>query len=215
MDKTKIFIADDHHIVREGLKTLLERSPRLRIVGEASDGLSAVKQIKVTAPDVVILDIGMPGLNGIEVTRKIIEAHPQTRVVILSMHSSKQFLFEAFKAGARGYILKECLFEELIQAIQTVMQGKIYLGSTMTDTIIKDYISSAENNASAFTLLSPKEREVLQMLAEGCNTKAIAAQLNVSVKTIESRRLQLMEKLNLRSVAELTKYAIREGITSV
>lgn len=215
MTETKVFIVDDHNIVREGLKTLMDRTAQIKIVGEAADGLNAVKLIKETNPDVVIMDIGLPGLNGIEVTRKVLEEHKQIKVIMLSMHTDKRFLMESFKAGAKGFILKECLFEELIQAIQTVAQGRTYLGPKIVDGVMRDYISQAENSPSVFSLLSSKEREVLQMLAEGCNTKSIAAQLNISVKTVESRRMQLMEKLNLHSVAELTKYAIREGLTSI
>jgi DNA-binding NarL/FixJ family response regulator len=215
MTEIKVFIVDDHNIVREGLKTLMDRTSQIKIVGEAADGVNAVKLIKEAKPQVVIMDIGLPGLNGIEVTRKVLENNKQIKVIMLSMHTDKRFLMESFKAGAKGFILKECLFEELIQAIQTVAQGRTYLGPRIVDGVMRDYISHAENNASVFSLLSPKEREVLQMLAEGCNTKSIAAQLNISVKTVESRRMQLMEKLNLHSVAELTKYAIREGLTQV
>lgn len=216
MGTIKIFIADDHRMVREGLKTLLERHEGFTIIGEAADGLSALHQVKTLAPDIVIMDISMPGLNGIEATRMILAENSSARIIALSMHSDRRFIFESLKAGARGFILKECAFEELVHAITTTMEGNIYLSSKITDVLVKDFVASKASDAnSAFAILTPREREVLQMLSEGCTTKAMALKLGVSAKTIETHRLQLMNKLGIHSIAELTKYAIKEGLTTI
>ncbi len=216
MGKIKILIADDHKMVREGLKDLLEKHADLTVVGEAADGLMAIEQAKKFAPDIIIMDISMPGLNGIEATRQILATNDKIKVIALSMHSDRRFVFESLKAGAKGFILKECAFEELVSAIKLTLEDKIYLSSKITDVLVKDYVSSkAGDSSSAFSMLTSREREVLQMLSEGCNTKDIALKLNVSAKTIETYRLQLMNKLDIHSIAELTKYAIKEGLTTV
>jgi two-component system response regulator NreC len=212
----RIILADDHRIFVDGLSGLLERNPQYRVVGRATDGLEAVALAERLKPDVAILDITMPGLNGIEAARKILEALPGTRILALSMHANGAFIAEALKCGVLGYLLKDSAFEELDAAIRSVSQGHAYLSSSISDIVVQDYIRHLErHDASVFSVLSPREREVLQMLSEGLVTKQISARLGVSVKTVETYRKNIMDKLNIHSIAELTKYAIREGITSL
>jgi DNA-binding NarL/FixJ family response regulator len=214
--KTKILLADDHRIVREGLRSLLEAEEDMQVVGEADTGRRAIEMSDETGPDVVVMDIGMPELNGIEATRRIVHDHPQTRVIALSMHSDRRFMGEILKAGASGYLLKDGAFEELAGAIRTVISNKMYLSPRIADVVVEDYVRHLPRaEPSAFAALTPREREVLQLLAEGKATKQAAACLHVSVKTVETHRRQIMSKLDIHSVAELTKYAIREGLTSV
>ncbi len=212
----KIILADDHKIIREGLRALLEKEPDMEVVGEANDGIATVRLTKNLNPDIVIMDIGMPDMNGIEATRQIISETKGVKVIALSMHSDRRFVLQMLKAGASGYLLKDSAFEELALAIKTVMLGQPYLSPKITDVVIKEYIiSMPENEETVFTKITAREREVLQLIAEGKSTKQIASFLNVSVKTIETHRQQIMEKLNIHSIAELTKYAIREGIASL
>lgn len=212
----KIVLADDHKIMREGLKALLERQEDIQVVAEAENGLEAVRLAQKLKPDLVIMDIGMPGLNGIEATRQIVNEVPDVKVVALSMHSDRRYVIEMLKVGASGYLLKDSASEELTSAIRTVAARQPYLSPKITDVVIKDYLSTlSKGEATAFTVLTAREREVLQLIAEGKTTKQIAMALHVSVKTVETHRQQMMEKLNIRSVAELTKYAIREGLTSL
>ncbi len=213
---TRIILADDHKIMREGLRALLEKQQDFEVTAEAENGLDAVQLAKKLRPHIVIMDIGMPGLNGIEATRQITADVPSTKVIALSMHSDKRFVIEMLKAGVSAYLLKDSASEELVSAIRTVLADKPYLSPQITGVVLKDYLSTlSRTEPSAFTLLTPREREVLQLIAEGRTTKQIATALFVSVKTVDTHRQQLMEKLNLRSVAELTKYAIREGLTSL
>ncbi|HNZ58429.1 MAG TPA: response regulator transcription factor [Syntrophorhabdaceae bacterium] len=212
----KIILADDHKIIREGLRALLEKEPDMEVVGEANDGIATVRLTKNLNPDIVIMDIGMPDMNGIEATRQIISETKGVKVIALSMHSDRRFVLQMLKAGASGYLLKDSAFEELALAIKTVMLGQPYLSPKITDVVIKEYIiSMPKNEETVFTKITAREREVLQLIAEGKSTKQIASFLNVSVKTIETHRQQIMEKLNIHSIAELTKYAIREGIASL
>ncbi len=212
----KLIIADDHKIIRDGLKSLISQQPDLQVVAEAGDGRRAVELVRELRPDVVIMDVSMPELNGIDATRQIISEFPETRVIALSMHSDRRFVNAMLKAGASGYLLKDCAFEEIIRAIDTVVKGQMYLSPAVT-TLLVDGLITHESNAeeSIFELLSEREREVLQLLAEGNSTKEIASTINVSVKTVESHRKNIMDKLDLRSVAELTKLAVREGLTSL
>lgn len=213
---TRVLLADDHRIIREGLRSLLQKQSDMEVVEEAEDGLTAVRLTEKLHPDIVIMDIGMPDLNGIEAARQIISRVKGVKVIALSMHSDKRFVLEMLKAGASGYLLKDCAFEELINAIRTVRNGQIYLSNRVTGVVVDEYLHNRPvSDASAYNLLSAREREVLQLLAEGNSTKNIAASLNVSTKTIETHRQQIMEKLNLHSVAELTKYAVKEGLTSL
>jgi DNA-binding NarL/FixJ family response regulator len=212
----KVLLADDHGIVREGLRTLIEKEPNMEVVGEAPDGRTAVTLARKLSPHVVIMDIGMPDLLGVEATRQITALAPSVKVVALSMHSDKRYVSEMLKAGAAGYLLKDAAFEELVGAINTVLSGKTYLSPAVTDVVVDEYVRHRQPpGESSFSVLTPKEREVLQLLAEGHSTKEVAARLNVSVKTVETHRQHIMEKLDIHSIAELTKYAIREGLTSL
>lgn len=212
----KILLADDHEIVREGLRNLLEKQEGFEVVAEAEDGLTAVKKAKKLSPDLVIMDIGMPDLNGIEATRQILAESPHIKIIALSMHAETRFVSEMLKAGASAYLLKDSAFEELIQAIQASRSNKIYLSPSIAEKVIKNYITSFPRESfSPFSILTQREREVIQLIAEGKSTKKIASLLFLSIKTVETHRQNIMEKLDLHSVAELTKYAIREGLTSL
>jgi DNA-binding NarL/FixJ family response regulator len=212
----KILIADDHKIVRDGLRSLLENEMNLSVLGEADNGRTAVELAKELQPDVVIMDITMPGLNGIEATKQIRDAVPRTKVIALSMHTDRRFVSEVLRMGASGYLLKDCAFEELSNAIRSVLANRTYLSSQIADVVLKDYVRLvAKKELSVFGILTAREREVLQMIAEGSSTKEIAAALKISAKTVETYRLRIMEKLNVHSIAELTKYAIRQGLTSL
>ncbi len=212
----KVLLADDHKIVRDGLRTLLEKHDDIVVVGEAEDGREALQLSRKLQPDVVVMDIAMPDLNGIEAARQLLAEYPGIRIAALSMHSDKRFVSEMLKAGASAYLLKDCAFEELITAIRTIMTGKIYLSPGIAGVVIEDYIRKGSSmESSVFSLLSDREREVLQLMAEGRSTKEVAAHLNVSIKTVETHRTNIMTKLDIHSIAELTKYAIREGLTSL
>ena len=211
---TRVLLADDHKILRQGLRTLLEQETDIHVVGEADNGRSSIKLTGELAPDVVIMDVAMPDLNGIDATRRITEVEPQTRVLALSMHSDGRYVRGMLQAGARGYRLKDCAAEELTHAIRTVMAGQVYVSPGVTGAIVNDYVRQL-SAAGEPTSLTHREREVLQLLAEGGSTANIAAELHLSVKTIETHRKRIMDKLGLRSIAELTKYAIREGITTL
>lgn len=212
----KILIADDHKILREGLRSLLETEPEFAIVAEAQDGLSAISAAKKHKPDIAILDIGMPDLNGIEATRKIRSEMAETKVIALSMHADRRFVMGILEAGANGYLLKDSAFAELILAVTAVAKGKMYLSPSIAETVVKNSLEKLDQNEEGSSVvLSGREREVLQMIAEGKSTKEIALKLFVSTKTVETHRKQIMDKLNIRTVAGLTKYAIREGLTSL
>jgi two-component system response regulator NreC len=210
----RIILADDHAIVRSGLARLLQQQEGMEIVGQADNGISAVALVKQLSPDVVVMDIGMPDLNGIEATRQIVKESPRIKVIGLSMHSSKKYIREMFKAGASGYLLKNCSFEELTEAINVVIAGKTYISPSISTAVIGDYISGAvDDKSSVFAVLTEREREVLQLLAEGKTTKQIAERLHISSKTVEAHRLKIMHKLDIDNIAQLTKYAIQEGLT--
>lgn len=212
----KIILADDHRIMREGLRALLEKQSGMEVIAEAEDGRSTVDLAHELKPDVVVIDISMPDLNGIDATRQIIEAAPHIKVIALSMHSDRKFVREMLSAGASGYLLKDSAFEELGTALAAVIKNQTYLSPKIADTVIKDYLGKIDpTDSKTSPSLTSREREVLQLLAEGKTTKEIASKLCVSVKTIETHRKQIMEKVGLNSVAELTKYAIREGLTSL
>ena len=216
MDTIKILLADDHKLLREGLRALIEEQRNMTVVAEAEDGRSAVRLATKLSPDIIVMDISMPGLNGIDATRQITAESPGIKVIALSMHADRNFVVEMFKAGAAGYLLKDCAFEELILAIRAVSSKKAYLSSKLSDTMIKDYVNLfPKKKLSAFSALTAREREVLQLLAEGKGTREVAAKLNVSTKTVETFRRLIMKKLDIHSVAELTKYAIRAGLTSL
>jgi DNA-binding NarL/FixJ family response regulator len=211
---TEILLADDHQIVRDGLKSLIEKQPSMRVVGEASNGRDVVRLAGELQPDVIILDIGMPELNGIDATRQIKGQYPLIKILALSMQSDSRFVAQMLSVGASGYLLKDCAFEELSRAIRTVIDGQTYLSPGITSQVIKDYVRRINtSDQSEGHFLTPREREVIQLLAEGLSTKDIAAHLIISVKTVETHRTQIMEKLDMHSIAQLTKYAIREGLT--
>ncbi|MBN1796357.1 MAG: response regulator transcription factor [Sedimentisphaerales bacterium] len=213
---TRIIIVDDHGIIREGLKVLLEKYDDIEVIGQANDGRSAVELTRQLEPDIVIMDITMPNLNGIDATKQIIEQSRKIKVIALSIHSSRHFVADMLKAGASGYVLKESLFDELIEAIDTVTKGKIYLSPGITSTVVDDYVKYIKKgNTSRLSRLSTRERQVLQLLSEGKSTRKIALELHVSPKTIETNRRHIMEKLEIYTVAELTKLAVREGLTSI
>lgn len=209
--KSRVLIADDHRIFRQGLRALLEKEPDIEVVGEAENGVRAVELARKLSPDVVIMDVTMPDLNGIEAARRIRASCSETCVIGLSIHSDKRFVAGMLDAGASGYLLKECAYEELILAIRRVVKGRTYLGTSLREK----FQEGRSRGMRPSSVLTPREREVLQLLAEGNSTKDIASHLNVSVKTVETHRQHIMEKLGLHSIAELTKYAIREGLTSL
>jgi two-component system, NarL family, response regulator NreC len=212
----RILLADDHKITRQGLRSLLEKQQDMEVVAEAENGRTAVRLTGEIAPDVVIMDLTMPDLNGVEATRQIVADSPDVKVIALSMHSDSLFVTEMLKSGAAGYLLKDCAFEELAKAIRIVLEGKIYLSPSISGVVVEDYIYRLSKtefvNADA---LSDREREVLQLMAEGSSTKQIAVKLHISVKTVETHRRQIMSKLDIHTIAELTKYAIRKGLTSL
>jgi len=211
----RIVLADDHQIVRLGLRSLLEAEPDIQVVGEADNGEATLKLVQELTPDVVIMDISMPDLNGIEATRRILAKSPAIKIIALSMHSDSLFVLNMLKAGASGYLLKDCALEELVKAIRTVVRQQTYLSLSISHLMIKDLASTSAGSLSAYTVLTSRERQVLQMLANGHTTNQIAATLEISVKTVEAHRQQVMNKLGIRSVAELTKYAIQQGLTSL
>jgi len=213
---TRILLADDHQILRDGLRSLLAKEPGLEVVAEAANGRDAVRLALELEPEVVIMDISMPDLNGIEAARQIITKAPQVKVIALSVHADQRFVMEMLKVGASGYLLKDSAFEELNQAIRAVLANRTYLCTEISQMVVGDYVRTLKQaDSSAYSILTAREREVLQLFAEGNSTAQIAKRLNLSVKTIETHRQNIMEKLNLRSIAELTKYAIREGLTTL
>ncbi|MDI9433769.1 MAG: response regulator transcription factor [Planctomycetota bacterium] len=211
----RIIVADDHTIVRHGLTRLLQQESDVEVVAQAQNGHATVELARELSPDIIVMDVGMPDLNGIDATQQILRENPEIKVLALSMHSGRKFVVAMLKAGASGYLLKDCALEELTTALQTVMSGKIYLSPAITDIVVDSYVRQpAEAEKSAFSVLSQREREVLQLMAEGNTTKQIALHLHISPKTVEGHRLRLMSKLDIDNVAQLTKYAIQEGLTS-
>ena len=212
----KILLADDHKITRQGLRSLLEKQSDMAVVAEAEDGRTAVQMVEKLSPDVVIMDVSMPDLNGIEATRQIISRNSKVKIIALSMHSDRLFVSEMLKSGACGYLLKDCAFEELARAIRAVVDGKTYLSPAISGVVVDDYLHRlSKTDSPNGQILTNREREVLQLLAEGKSTKQIALKLHISVKTVETHRRQMMDKLDIHTVAELTKYAIRKGLTSL
>lgn len=212
----RIIMADDHKIMRNGLHSLLEKEMDLEVVAEAASGRETVRLARELKPDVVIMDITMPDLNGIEATRQITGEFPEIKVIALSMHSDRRFVEGMLKAGAAGYLLKDCAFEELVQTVRTVAENRRYLSPKIADMVVEEYLCQLSKAESMNpSVLTSREREVAQLIAEGSSTRQIASRLCVSVKTIETHRRQIMNKLGINSIAELTKYAIREGLTSL
>ena len=212
----RILLADDHQIIRDGLRALIDRQHDMKVVAEASDGRRAAELVEKMNPDVVVMDIGMPHLNGIEATRQIVAKQAHCKVIALSMHSDKRFVREMLKAGASGYLLKDCAFDELIGAIRAVRRGRPYLSSAISASVLQNNPGrEALKKDLDACVLTDRQREVLQLLAEGYTTKQIALRLKVGVKTVETHRQQIMKRLDLHTIADLTKYAVRAGLTSL
>lgn len=212
----RIILIDDHQILRQGLRALLERESDFRVIGEAQDGRTGVQIALDNAPDVVIMDIGMPELNGIDATRQIIARQANIKVIALSMHAERGVVQEMLMAGASGYLLKESAYDELVHAIRLVLADQVYLSQKIASLVVKDYLQRiSQHDLRKSAQLSMREREVWQLLAEGHSSQAIADRLDISVRTVESHRQRLMEKLETKNIAEVIKLAIREGITSL
>lgn len=215
MKPIRLLLADDHQIVRKGLRSLVENKKDIQVVAEASDGKEAVRKAIELKPDVVLMDIRMPRLNGIEATKQIKKERPGVRVLILTVHIIEYYILQILRAGASGYLSKKASTEELITAIRQISAGELYFGSEISKVIVKEYIKKAEvsSYSDAFDILTSREREVLQLIGEGNTTRMIADQLFISVKTVESHRQHIMKKLGLHNLSELIKYAINKGIT--
>jgi DNA-binding NarL/FixJ family response regulator len=214
MNPIRVLLADDHTVMRNGLRLLLERQPNLVVVGEASDGRETVRLAESLAPEVIVMDIAMPNLNGIEAARQITAARPETAIVILSMHSDESYVIRALKAGARAYLLKDSAEGDLIAAIHAITDGKSFFSPAISRILVEDYMRQLEQKhvEDTYELLTAREREILQLLAEGKTNKEAAAILNLSVYTIETHRTHILQKLNLHNVPELILYAVRKGI---
>lgn len=216
MKRLRILLADDHIVMRTGLRTLLERQPNLEVVGETENGRETIALAASLKPDVVVMDVGMPVLNGIEATKTIVTEHPNTAVVILSMHADESYVMRALKAGARGYLLKDSAPADLLSAIQAVSQNKSFFSPKVSRILAEDYVRVLKQKGAvdSYDLLTSREREILQLLAEGKANKEVAAALNISPYTVETHRSHILEKLNLHNPAELILYAVRKGIIS-
>ncbi|TET81574.1 response regulator transcription factor [candidate division TA06 bacterium] len=214
MKKVRTFLAEDHTIVRKAIRALLEKEAGIEVVGEASTGFETVSQCEVLKPDVVLMDISMPDMNGVEATRQIIKTSPKTKVVVLSVHKEQQYIFPALRAGARGYVLKDDIVEDLLVAINVVAKGNSFFSPTIQDHLLRDYIRTGEDAQQVLKPdpLTPREKQILQLIAEEHTNKRIAAKLNISLKTVQAHRTNIMEKLDIHSAAGLTKYAIATGL---
>jgi len=210
----RILLVDDHQVLREGLCSLLEQQAEMEVVGEASDGMMALRLVRELAPDLVIMDVNMDGMDGIDATRLITREHPDTKVLALSMYLRKTFVSEMFKNGAAGYLLKDSAFSEIVEAIETIQRGEKYVDPKVASLLVDEYIQGSHGIATK-TQLTKRELEVIRMLADGKTSKEIAMITETSVKTIDACRRRLMQKLGINSIAELVKYAIREGLTTV
>jgi two-component system response regulator NreC len=206
----RILLADDHTILRQGLKLILSSQPDLEVVGEAANGHEVVQLAQELRPDIVLLDVAMPELNGIDATRRMMETNPRLRILVLSMHKEAVYVREILRAGARGYLLKDVIDSELLTAVRSVARGDGYVSPAVSSTLLSDY---RQNIHDPINLLTKREREVLQLIAEGKTNKEVAAKLNLSVYTVDSHRGKIMEKLNLHSTGELVRFAIKHGLT--
>ncbi len=216
MKSIRVLLADDHKLIRAGLRLVVDQQPDLSVVGEADDGRQAVELAKSLKPNVVVMDIGMPNLNGIEAARQIRGIDPDASVVMLSMHSDEGYVLRALSAGARAYLLKDSATTDLVQAIRAVVEGKSFFSPAVSKVLLQDYIRKLQRSGAedSYDLLSPREREVLQLVAEGKSNKEVASLLHLSVYTVETHRAKIMQKLNLKGVPELILYAVRKGIIS-
>jgi DNA-binding NarL/FixJ family response regulator len=207
----KILVADDHTLVRAGLTSLIARLPEMEVVGEAADGRQALRMVRDLQPDMVLMDIAMPGLNGLEAAERIHGIHPQTKIIILSMHASEEYVAQALKAGASGYLLKDAATSELEMALKSVAAGQFYLSPAISRQVVDNFLRGGPTGVE---LLTPRQREILQLIAEGKSTRDIAETLHLSVKTVETHRAQLMERLDIHDVAGLIRYALKKGLIS-
>jgi DNA-binding NarL/FixJ family response regulator len=214
MNVTRLLLADDHALVRAGIRALIEKIPNVEVVGEASTGREALELVKSTLPNLVLMDIAMAELGGLEALPRITKDFPSVRVIILSAHANEEYVIRALRSGAAGYMLKDAATAELQLAIDSVAQDKIYLSPSISRTVIDSYLERVGAPLSPLEQLTPRQREILQLLAEGKNTKEVASSLDISVKTVESHRLQLMERLNIHDVPGLVRYAVRSGLVS-
>lgn len=212
MTPMRVVLADDHTLVRAGIRALLEQLPDVHVVAEASDGHEAVHVVATTQPDVVLMDITMPGLNGLEATRRLVQEFPTLRVLILSMHKNEEYVWQALRAGAVGYLLKDADRAELALALTAVTRGETYLSPPISTHVIREYVQRVGSKESSLEQLTPRQREILQLIAEGQTTKAIAQRLGLGVKTVATHRVQMMERLDIHEVAGLVRYAIRMGV---
>jgi DNA-binding NarL/FixJ family response regulator len=210
----RIVLVEDHTILREGLRALLSADPKFEIVGEADDGREAVRQVEKLIPDLVVMDLSMPRMTGMDAIREIKRRHPGTKIIALTVHKAEEYLRTTLQAGAEGYVLKDATHEELMLAIQNVLKGKTYLSPSVSNTVIEGYLEGKENQIPnpKLGLLSPREREILKLIAEGYKNKEIAADLFISLKTVEKHRANLMKKLDLHNAAALTTFAIEQGL---
>ena len=216
MNEIRILLADDHTVMRSGLRALLERQPGFCVVAEAADGYEAVKMAEEHAPQVGVVDVAMPKLNGIDAVRQITAKHPEIAVVILSMHADESYVLRALKAGARGYLLKDSAEADLIGAIKAVHEGKAFFSPAISKLLAEDYLRQLRQRAveDSYDLLTARERQVLQLLAEGRSNKEVANELHLSLYTVETHRANILQKLNLRGIPELILYAVRKGVIS-
>jgi DNA-binding NarL/FixJ family response regulator len=214
MNGTRVLLADDHALVRAGIRALMEKIPDVEVVGEAGTGREALELVRSTLPNIVLMDIAMTELGGLEALPRVTKDFPSVKVIILSAHANEEYVIRALREGASGYMLKDSATTELELAINSVIQGKIYLSPSISRTVIDDYLQRVSGAFSPLEQLTARQREILQLIAEGKNTKEIAAELDISIKTVESHRLQLMDRLNIHDIPGLVRYAIRSGLVS-
>jgi DNA-binding NarL/FixJ family response regulator len=214
MNATRVLLADDHGLVRAGIRALIEKIPNVQVVGEASTGRAALELVKSTLPNLVLMDIGMAELGGLEALPRITKDFPGVKVIILSAHANEEYVIRALRSGAAGYMLKDAATAELELAITSVTEDKTYLSPSISRTVINDYLQRVGGPISPLEQLTPRQREILQLVAEGKSTKEIAYELDIGIKTVESHRLQLMDRLNIHDVPGLVRYAVRSGLVS-
>jgi DNA-binding NarL/FixJ family response regulator len=221
MKLTRVLLADDHALVRAGFRALLNEIKGIKVIAETGDGLEALRLIKTKRPDIVLMDIAMPGMNGLEVTEKVTKAFPEVKVIILSMHKNEEYVLQALRSGAKGYLLKDSGSDELETALKSVVEEKPFLCSAVSEQVLDDYLArvsgksgKAKTKLGVFGKLTPRQREILQLIAEGHTTKEIATKLDISVKTVDVQRTNLMERLDIHDIAGLVRYAIRVGLVN-